>query len=519
MVTLSGRTELTLATLCCPAHRNQVFTPANSLVPPNSLYGYDVITEVGRLRTLENKQIIEIRDHFKGRGLNIPARTVQWLCDRFLRFITVVHRESLPSISQVIKARGGYVLHIDGSGRRGPMVLLLRDGWSGIRLLTTHIQSESAERVIPCLVSLKKRLGNPVAIIMDMSDGLAAAVEQVFPDVYVIICHFHFLKNVGMRLFEPLYPRFRNKVDSRGVKKRLGILNGILRRKGMKTEDEALASEIVEHILNFKKDAKGLAYPFSLPAVNFYRRCTEAAKWVRKAILERAKGLLHSPQLSRLENILRLLMPPPIVLGRLRADFEDLERRWVWFQRVRRALRYRNGPIPLSTQSRLSDGDLEKGRLKLDWILQKIEMLENETCMDRHDRKLRRSLRRVAETIVEHRDELFAPNVIVNVNGRKVVRKLPRTNQPEETDFREARRHGRRIRGNSDVEPQFQRDGPGLLIAQNLRHREYVRLVYGSLGQMAARFVKIHEDGQTVEKASTGGLEGVFEGHNRPLPQ
>ena len=500
----SGKTPITEVTRRCPEHPGLSFPPEQTLVPPKSRYGYDLIAETGQLRFLEHKQIQEIGEELSRRGIGVPERTIQWLCDRFLLYIIAAHWESLPRLSQLFKTQGGYVLHIDGSGKSGPMVLLLKEGWTGIRLLTAQIGSEAAKLIVPYLELMKRHFGNPVAVVSDMGDGILAATREVFPDTYIIICHYHFLRSVGVKLFEPVYPRFRNRVNRRGVKKRLRVLRGILRHRKDLDEDEALALAITEHVLAYEKDGKGLAFPFSLSAVDFYRRCIEAKMKVRKSILARAKKNISSRFLSRLEDIFRLLMPPPIVLGRLQTDFEDLCVRWTWFQRIRIALRYRNGPIPLSTKVRLSDKDLEKGRKKLDRILAKIDAFEVKGGWDHHGLELRKALRKVAKTITERRGNLFAPNVLVNVNGKQTVRKLPRTNTPEESEFREVRRHSRRIRGNSDIERQFQRDGPGMLMVQNLTDREYVRLVYGSMGQMATRFAKVSQESLKLAKSFMG---------------
>lgn len=36
-------------------------------------------------------------------------------------------------------------------------------------------------------------------------------------------------------------------------------------------------------------------------------------------------------------------------------------------------LGYRNGPVPLSPEGKLSERGLERGRRRLDWLLRKIE--------------------------------------------------------------------------------------------------------------------------------------------------
>ena len=378
IITSSGPIQVVEVTRGCQEHPEHPFHPEQRLAPPKSRYGYDIIAETGRRRVLENKQIQEIHDDFRARGIGVPGRTVQWLADRFLLFVMAVHLEAVPWLSRFLRAQGGFALHVDGSGSSGPMVLLLRDGWSGIRLLAAQIRSEASEFVAPHLATIKQWFGDPVAAIRDLGEGIAAAVKGVYPGIYVIVCHYHFLGCVAKRLFEPFYPRFRLRVDRRGVKKRLRELRRVLRRRETRNEEEDLALGIAGYVLAYRKDGKGLSYPFSLPMVDFYRRCGETGTMVRKAILSRARKNISSPNLSRLENALRRLKPPPAVLGRLQADFENLEARWAWFQRVRRALRYRNGPIPLSTHVKLSDNDLERGREKLGWVVAKIEAFERE---------------------------------------------------------------------------------------------------------------------------------------------
>ena len=117
------------------------------------------------------------------------------------------------------------------------------------------------------------------------------------------------------------------------------------------------------------------------------------------------------------------------------------------------------------------------------------------------DRSLKRTLRGISELIAERKNELFVPNVVVNVNGKRRVKKLPRTNNPIEQDFRSLRRHGRRICGDGDVERIVQRDGPGLAIVKNLKLGDYVRCVYGRLDQMYLRFANVSSE--NLEMART----------------
>ncbi|GAI23350.1 unnamed protein product [marine sediment metagenome] len=112
---------------------------------------------------------------------------------------------------------------------------------------------------------------------------------------------------------------------------------------------------------------------------------------------------------------------------------------------------------------------------------------QDKTC----NRSLKRTLRGISELITERRDELFVPNVVVEVNGRCKIKRLLRTNNILEQDFRSMRRHARRIRGDMDVERTVQKDGVGLAIVANLEIKEYVRCVYGHQNLMAKRFAEV----------------------------
>lgn len=490
IVTSDGYQEVTEVTKHCSKHLEEVFRPSTRLTPPKSKYGYDIIAEIGKLRFLEHKQISEIHDYFRKRCIDVPERTIENLCHLFLQYVVAVHLDSLPKLGRVLGKQGGYVLHIDATTTKGtPGLLLMRDHWSGIRLLATSIPTEATEHVAPHLETLQRYFGDPIAAIRDMGKGIETAIIETFPSTYVITCHYHFLRDVGVRLFDKIYARFQSRVDRTGIKKKLRTLQKqFIKRKASEDRDKAV--ELLDYILAYRKDGNGIAFPFSLPAVDFYRRCEEVRPKVRKAIVERARDNICSPCLTRLENALNLLKPPPAVHGRIHADYLKLLERWNWFERIRSALRYRNGTVPLNTDGFLSNKELEKGRKMIDKLQNRIGKFVNQdkTC---HDRSLKRILRGISELITERRAELFVPNVAVDANGRRKIKRLPRTNNSVEQDFRSMRRHARRIRGDMDVERGVQKDGVGLAIVANLDTRDYVRCVYGRLDQMATRFSEV----------------------------
>ena len=488
----------------CKVHRKLVRHEPR-LTPPHSAYTFDLIAEVGMLRYLQHRQISEICSLMEKRGIHIPARTASWLCTRFLTYFAAVHIESAPLIRALLERQGGYALILDGTGHHGPMVMQMRDGWSGIQLLTSSVRLESDDEIIPHLHMLESMFGRPLAGVRDMGSGEISALKRVFPGMYVITCHFHFLRAAGWKLFEPVYPSFRSRIERTGLKKRLRHLMRVIARGDYTGGDASRVFERCRWIFSYKKDGKGMPYPFSLPALDFYRRCEK----VRSELLKRAdmKGPRRGNSPRRLLVLLNRLHPPPAKLASIQSDADALMERWAWFERIRRVLRYRNGPVPLSTRYTLSEKALEKGRSRLDWLRSSIAV---ELKSGGKRKEFHRVLRSIDSDLAERRDELLAPNVIVNTEKGPVVRPLPRTISAAEMEFRRLRRHNRRITGNAHVDDQVQSEGPGMLLLENMKNSAYVRAVYGSLNELPSRFSRVSKDSLAkTEKIlkCAGGIE------------
>jgi hypothetical protein len=495
-----GKQRVTEVSKHCTQHPDEIYYPPKKLTPPKSKYGFDLLAEIGQYRFQEHRQIKEISAILKKRNITVPQRTIENLTHRFLQYAVAVHLENLPLLAKFMKRNGGYTLQIDGSTTRGsPELLLVKDGFSGIRLLSASIPTESCDHVQPILEMILHFFGEPICAIRDGGDGIRNALQNTFPDIYIITCHYHFLSNVGERLLAKKYRSFQRRVHKTGILKKLrAFKKSILHKKASDERDEAL--KLVEYVHDYKADAHGLGFPFSVVTMDFYRRCEEIRPIVQKSIFKRASALQGSPNLIRLKNALDLLQPPPAVRGRIHAEYLHLLDRWNWFERIRKALRYRNGPIPLNNRGYLSDRELEEGRSELDTLQEEIKdflKLKGNT----KDRNIKRLLRGVSELLLERRNELFAPNVELDVNGRIEYRKLPRTNNAVEQDFRKIRRYWRRIMGNSDVEKNVQKQGVGQAIVANFEIKEYVSVVYRSLENMASRFAMVSLE--TLERANT----------------
>jgi hypothetical protein len=103
----------------------------------------------------------------------------------------------------------------------------------------------------------------------------------------------------------------------------------------------------VEKILAWEKAAQGRAFPFYWEALEFYRRTHKVRGELEARLSQPGRRTKGGPYLT-LKKVLARLFPPPKSRERLAPDFPLLEEKWHWFERIQRAVGFRNGPVPLS---------------------------------------------------------------------------------------------------------------------------------------------------------------------------
>jgi hypothetical protein len=479
--------------------------------PKKSPYSFDILANIGRLRFEEHRQVSDIRRHFYKSGISIPDTTAQRLCKRFLKYFTAVHRESLPQIKEKIEQNGGYVLQIDGTQNHGRgTIMLLKDSISGIRLFSARVVSEKADYIEPILKDIRDLYGHPLAVIRDMGKGIAKAVESIFEGTVVIICHFHFLRALGDRLFKYYHDKFRKNVDKTGVKGKLEELRRNAKTR-LKTARDSFAVEILNELVGILDDVltssgEGLGYPFDLSKLRFYERCLKAEKRVGKLVERCIKAWNRVAIAYDVHEVLKRLHKSSYLLAKYA---EILQEREIWFTKARQALRWKNGPIPLSTKVRWSDRELKAARKGIDTFLEEICSNQKVELAFKGKRShLLRAFGTIEQMFTENLERLLAPNVEVQTPKGKRVIKLERTNNGVEQDFRSIRRHGRRLKGNTDVEELIQKEGVGLLLLLNMEIEEYVKTVYGSWDMMGKKFAEAKNGSLVV-------AEKIFDGSNR----
>ncbi len=253
----------------CASRAVAVSQQLASLAPSGQRYGWDLIVWVGLARYHRHLQREEIRTALARQGLSLSAGSVSALCDRFLAALETLHWHRAPALRAALPH--GYPLHIDATcdkGRGGAFRCL--DGWTGWVLHAVRIGSENERELRPAVERTVAAFGDPVAIMRDLGQAGAKAVagcrQRGVPD---LLCQYHFLAAVGHRLLDGGYALLRSQISRSKVRGRLRALLRAAR------SDESLRPDLPALLL-WVLEAEGrkhLAYPFSLPHLDFYRRC------------------------------------------------------------------------------------------------------------------------------------------------------------------------------------------------------------------------------------------------------
>ena len=191
------------------------------------LHGYDVVVYVRRALFGEAQPVRQIITQLAQRPVRLSASTVADLGRRFIVLLSLAHRRCAGRLQQAMALQGGYILHLDATYEdKSPLLMTGIDAVMEIVLGNIKLPSEKADGIVPFLRQLDQCFGPPLASVHDMSKGILAAIQEVFPDIPDFICHFHFLRDLGKDLFGAGYDTLRKRLQTHGT---VGLLRARLR--------------------------------------------------------------------------------------------------------------------------------------------------------------------------------------------------------------------------------------------------------------------------------------------------
>jgi hypothetical protein len=529
------RTVQTLPLGCFTAHEtllhcehcpnDTLYAPESlsQLVPSGCTFGYDVLVFVGQslfLRQCPTQQIIE---QLQTRQVRLSPSEVGYLGKKFVVYLALAHRQSAPRLKQAMRAQGGYILHLDGTGEGGgPMLMSSLDSLSEIVLGNVKVPSEKTEQIVPFLEEIKRRFGVPLAVVHDMGRGILAAVQRVFPGVPDFVCHFHFLRDVGKDLLEADYDAIRQRLRKHGLTEKLLYYArrfkaaideqpGLVESFSENVQGHCLPSQklevfplvcayaLIQWALEGKTDGEGYGFPFDRPHVQFAKRLQALGQG-----LEQIKDVHLRGQWADNKPLFKLSCE----LKSLCAD-EGLQRMLIAidlkievFDRLRSAMRIAEagGTAGLNSGSRpLAMGPIEKA----------VEHFHQEIT-SRADYASTPHWQALIGQIDKYKDKLFADPITVRTPSGTRRLQPQRTNNLMERFFRDFRRAARRRSGHNSISRLLQSMIADTPLVRNLENPRYLKILLNGQATLEQRFAQI--DAQTVReelRAAQSSLEKV----------
>ncbi len=287
-----------------------------------------VIISIGIMRWLMDYQVSEIQILMESRGIRISTGEISNLSVEFLLRFYCIHIRHMKDLK--LKE---YILHLDGTGESGDeIVFMAKDGSKGITLDARIMPSESREYIIPFLKRIKKAFGNPISVLRDMGIAIKESVSAVFPGILQLICHYHFVKDLGKAVFES-YTRLRaSMVKTKALASISNITkpekgNGIVYAEKLWI---AIAAEYALYPRNIPSK-----YPFVLPYFDVTKRCMEIEDMLKSIIRWNASQPMIVKPVMDLYSAVREITHDPMVLE----EYRIIVRTWEWFESIRKALR------------------------------------------------------------------------------------------------------------------------------------------------------------------------------------
>jgi hypothetical protein len=422
-------------------------------------------------------------------------------------------------------ARGGYILHIDGTCEEASRVLLVcMDSLSMQVLESRRISSENHDQVRDVLRAVRHDWGRPLAIVHDLRRALITAAGKVFPGVGQFVCHYHLAADVGKEILSPHVDQLRRVLRRTKVRSKLRHLVRSLKGFALCEESgDHVVSELlslrsaedlrqrctaesakgVVHalacwVLAFAQDGEGYGFPFDLPYVSFYDRIVQVHQMLNAAgPLDRKTRRGPLRELNQLRQILAVVVGGE-ESAELRQIVTDTKRDQRIFERFRKALRI----CPKGGKKRRND----EGAPRTLSARRHRRVLQNlRTSLTRQARAGAASAR-ACKIVLQHLEKYwkYLFGHVLRQRGRTIV--VPRTNNDEERMFRIVKRQCRRLHGRKDLSHDLEAMSPAVPLVRNLSNRDYCETVYGGSEpeHIAVRFSRVDPEAPATLLKSWG---------------
>ncbi len=478
-------------------------------VPPKNNYTYDLMVEIGLSRYRDHQQDAEIQRQLQTRwGLSVPASSIGHLARCFLDGLAVMHEAYAPALRQHLVEREGFALHLDGTCEAGTDVVFVAlaepMGWV---LEATKMNTENTAEISRLLERCVKHFGKPRAVMRDLSSNIAGAVHEILPDTLDLICHYHFLENVGSKLCGKPHCNLTKVLRQLKVRAVLTSLRKDLVRwskKGGRLSRQQIkhlrahpreiadlnplalrryvAYMVLRWVDDWGADLHGEYFPFDLPSLAFYRRARDLGNMLNEIVTADGFPQRQLPTLKTIARHIAPLCEDEDVL----AAVARLEKAEALFLELRSVLRLSHHSDERLLRGTIipNDHELVKrlGKRLEKWRAQLHKRQDRESDPDR-----RADQQVVLGYLEKYQKELVGHAIPAGDRRQPFV--VARTNNPAEHRFATIKQAIRRKVGVKKLTRYIHTMSAEELLVANLSDPQYLEIVCdGNLANLASRF-------------------------------
>jgi hypothetical protein len=475
------------------------------LVPDGCNFGFNVMGYVGKAGFLRFRTDEEIMQELRRKEISISPSEIAYLEKRFIVYLALAHSQSSQRIREAMEARGGYILHLDGTCEgASPHLMSGLDEISGIVLHNVKVPSESADRIIPMLERIKEEYGTPLAIVRDMGKGIENAVKEVFPGVLDLLCHFHFLRDIGKDLLGREYDTIRKRLRKHEITSKLrkraralkqiiddnpepvdafhvGVEKGRLSESAFELAPVVSTYTLILWALHGKDQGGGYGFPFDRPYLTFVQRLRSLHAHLEELRDIRLRGEWRD---NRPFFKLFLDLKEVVTDTALRQAVTEIESKIGVFDKLRDAMR-----IAVDDQHRGLNDDGEDGDIKTieKGVEDFCDWLQHDGCYLQNS-----DYEKMIKQIRQYWEKLFADPITVDTPQGKVTFHPQRTNNILERFFRDIKRGHRRKTGTNSMSKKLKTMLADTPLVKNLENEEYLKIILNGKATLAELFSEIH---------------------------
>jgi len=494
------------------AHRTFMYCPDcnkvypaedfENIVPKYSNVGYEIIVFIGQLIFLEYHTLRETIQALENRNIHISSSEVAYLAQKFIIYLSILHKEARIKLKEQIQKKGGYILHVDGTSEgASPHLISAIDEISNFVLANIKVPSESKEQVVPFLKEIKEQYGYPLAVTSDMGRALLSAISEVFLNTPHYICHFHFLRDLGKDLLEKEYSIMRNKLKKYGVTSQLRYrlryyfenktedinvsqINEIIKTtKKLNSKDNQLLKQICHILILWTLDGKnygnGFGFPFDRTHYEFYKRLDLLYRKLKSFQKKCDDNKLISKMITKLVDDLSPLIN----------DIECLEAYQIFsekekvFDKLRQALSI---ALP-TTANGLNDNGED---VEIETIENRVKEFKEWFLQEGYQHK-NNDYQKLIGQIEKYWEKLFSDPIQLASSEGDSFLQPQRTNNILEQFFRGIRRAHRRTTGNNSMCKKLQSMFADTPLVKNLNNPDYMKVILNENVSLEEKFAEI----------------------------